>query len=403
MSESFEDKLKDRLDNYQVPPPANAKAAILGKPVVVTSYAYLYRYIGALLLLISLIQIGYREQGSEDISLDNTQTDECQLKNDLIDRQSVLVEDDSICDPEGDTNSMVAGVVKNENIDTEVNQPDLINVEPAKDPTTLLRASNDSFFSNEEKIFLPHDLESLVDKENMISANSLILENKYDPIDHVIPEGDKVIKLYFETGAFFLYNRLKPNLDDDIFLSDYDAPFGLSVSRIGLAVNLGVQGEVSERMTLKLGMVYNNYNQIFSFAIRKTQPDSLTAVADSDFFEPIFHSEKVDINKRISTLGGRIQAVWAVPSKFNAILSSFEYHRMLGNGAQFTYEGLTHSLSQKNQFIFEIGLQKLLYESRKAHLSLIPSLRYSVNKLGSVEALSVKPFSVGVSISYELK
>lgn len=397
MSKSLEDKLKGRLSNYQTPPPSDAKAAIMGEWQVGLPVVAFYRYIGALLLLVSLFRIGYRPETLGDQSYLPAKAENRGLAE--------FCDEDTACIEAIETEQLLLGKISKNSKIPASNQPETAVAKVNFSKGQILS-------TNQTELVAPADLigldiydkvDDLFDQESNWLSDRNSLANCCQYEDKVIPKKDRIFMPYFETGAFFLYNRLTPNLSDDVFLSDYDAPFGLSVSRLGLAANFGVQAEINDRLTVKIGVVYSNYNQSFSFGIRGAEPDSVHVVEGSDFLEPIFHSERIEINQRVSTLGARVQTVWAVPSKFNSILASFEYHRMLGMGAKFTYDGSTHSLSRKDQFIFEIGLQKLLYESRKARLSLVPSLRYSVSRLKSDQALNVKPFSVGVGVSYGLK
>ncbi|MFY0607988.1 MAG: hypothetical protein JXR10_14815 [Cyclobacteriaceae bacterium] len=392
MSKSFEDKLKDRLGNYQVAPPANAKSAIVGSPNSGFSLTTAYHYAGAMLLLVALFMVGSRaEQVDEQLALDSRRLEIRESANQPIDNSTKVKTDLVVVEKVGEESLNET----NKNIQT-----------PRSDelPAAIVNQNNQPpfFTKSESTSFENWEVESLSFLTNDLPISSRRNPKRYFKEDEILPVDQSRIKPYFETGAFFLYNRVQPDLDDELFLSDYDSPFGLSISRVGLSANVGLQNEVTERFTLKLGAAFNTYNQNFSFAIRNIQPDSVAIIQGSEFLEPIFESEKIEIDKRISTLGGRIQGVWSIPSKYNSLLVSLEYHRLLGQGAQFTYEDNTYSISQKNQYIFEVGLQKLLLENRNSRLSIIPSFRYSVNKLQQ-EALTIKPFSVGVSLSYGLK
>ncbi|MEQ9304876.1 MAG: hypothetical protein RJQ14_13290, partial [Marinoscillum sp.] len=218
---------------------------------------------------------------------------------------------------------------------------------------------------------------------------------------YIAPKQHKFIHPYIEAGAFFLYNRLKPNLEDDIYIGDYDSPFGMSLSRIGVAAHLGIERSWSERFATRLGLVFNNYNQSFSFNVRGVKPDSV--IVSDEYVKPVFDTEAVEINKRVSTLGLRVQTIWNFPSEYNSLFAAFEYHRRVSNGPEFDYDHKTYSLSSPNQYLVEFGIRKKLLDQPGGLLFIQPALRYAVTKFNDEGILSVKPFSAGVSLNYSLK
>lgn len=385
MSKSLDEKLKDRFEDFRATPPEGAREGVFAALGESSEAPVAYHYAGGLCLLLALFMIGYQRPG--EVSLHQTMGPIT---------SSTLV-------PPVETWPLSAPVAGSEETPTSSEQ----SVEDINSPISELSEKGDA--------------SPILDGQEWIRGyNELSLDRKgYDfyyarssrklskvpsrSRKYIIPKKEKYFTPYAEVGAFFLYNRLKPNLDDDIYVGDYDSPFGLSASRLGIALSTGLQRDWSEKWATRIGLVFNSYNQSFSFRVRNTRPDSVIVNESTGYLEPRFQGEHIQVNKRVSLVGVKLQSIWAFPSRYSAITASFEYQRLLGTGPQFEYEGEQQSLAYPNQYLVEVGLKKILYETRHGSLSVVPGLRYAVNKFRNEEIISVKPFSVGVSLSYSLK
>jgi len=388
MNKSFEDKIRDRLSEYRVDPPAGFRDAILNAPG--PGEAWLVRFFhafGAVLMLISLFMVGYipiREQA--DLGLG----DEGRLKS----QEVVDFHGDSFPDPT---------IAMNDEVPTPMKVPSKAG-EPKDELITPLSHAEmrdeERYDAPHRAVFDPWDLEKLTGEEAMEPAYPT-LAGGVETNEIIFKRTRRAYTLYLEGGAFFLYNRIRPNLDDDIYVSDYDAPFGLSASRVGLSMHWGLQRIWSEHFSTRLGLGFNHYNQDFSFNVRGTTPQ--TVVVESDFVTPIYEISTVQIKKRVSTVGVKIQNTWSFPSRYNSLFASVEYQRIISSLPTFEYEGTRHTLVDPNQYFLELGLRKLLFEGNRGLIHVTPAFKYSVTKFREMDIISIKPFSVGVSVSYGLK
>lgn len=393
MSKSFDDKIRDSLANYQATPPSGAKEAILGSATSGFTWEQGYHIAGGILLLFAMFMTGYQrpadlgsEANKQEQSIDNSI-----LKSNL----NHLTEATEYL--EATTPISIAENLKTKQASQATNDKQIIGqlTFPLEKPA-LIDPDDESINS-----FTTYDMNMLEGEINYAEGIRELMPPMYWRRWEITPEKKAFFQPYFDVGGFFLYNRIKPNLSDDIYVGDYDAPFSISASRIGLALSGGLQKEWNNKLTTRLGLMFNNYNQHFSFSVRNTTPDSVKVV--NEYVEPIFNKENVQISKRISTLGIRLQQIWSIPSIYNSIYLSAEYQHRISAGATFRYQGREHSLATPSQWMVEFGLRKHLAQLRSGHLYIIPGIRYSISKIKDQGILNVKPFSVGVSMSYTLK
>jgi hypothetical protein len=105
-------------------------------------------------------------------------------------------------------------------------------------------------------------------------------------------------------------------------------------------------------------------------------------------------------------LGVRLSGSYAVfPSRGNEAVLGLEYQHMLNPEVEFQYKEDTYQIVYPHQFLLNLGFRKLVYEARGGAVFLTPNLRYTLNghHFERNEAMSVKPFSVGLSLSFLLK
>ena len=393
MNKSFEDKIRDRLGDYRVDPPVRFRDAILNAPG--SGELWLVRFFhafGAALMLISLFMVGHIPvKERTELAFGNESRLSGQAGDDF--------NTPSLSEPE---TAHLGKETEEERMVPETAPFSVPTVHDApKTPLTPTEKKNKgSYYEHDQEIFQTLALEKLAAEAG---------EEPVNPRWMSLPKEDEVIfkkerslfAPYFEGGAFFLYNRIKPNIDDDIYVSDYDAPFGLSASRVGFSLHAGLQRDWSERFATRLGVGFNYYNQYFSFNVRSTTPQ--TVVVESDFVTPVYEIQAVQIQKRVSTLGMRIQNIWSFPSRYNSLFTSVEYQRIISSLPTFDYGGEKHTLVTPNQYLLEFGLRKLLFEGNRGLVYVTPALKYSMTKFKDREIIAVKPFCVGVSVSYGLK
>ncbi len=379
MSKSFDDKIKEKLSGYEVAPPADAKNAIIGSGGGISLWSTLYQVTGTLLLVLAFYMFGY-QHGAKDQNVASKEVNRI-----IIDK------------PVEDLNQLPIDIpAKPQVFSIEKNVKPVLNTEEEILPL-VTDNENEQLLSD----FATRDIDPIGFTLSNVTPKRHLRPAYFTRIKEVVPKHDKYFNPYFDAGAFFLYNRLVPNLNDEIYVGNYEAPFSLSAARLGASLVAGLERNWSEKLSTRLGLVFNNYNQHFSFTVRHTKPDSV--VVTSDLIQPIFNEQNIQIRKRISTLGLRLQNTWAFPTKYNSIYLSAEYHRRIGKGAEFQFDGNTHSLSPADMWMMEFGLRKQLMSFKNGDLYVIPGIRYSVSKIKEQGILNVKPFSAGVSVSYTLK
>ncbi|MFY0599513.1 MAG: hypothetical protein JXR03_07560 [Cyclobacteriaceae bacterium] len=391
MSKSFDDIFKDRLSSLEKAPPLDAKKAVLGQ-VSTGSGAFvgdLYKALGALLLLISLYQVGKLREPVPNVSqVDHpAKAEDVQLNLAKASKKANAPEEPK----KAEDKLYVASVQSRENETVLSNQN-----------SKELPKNKKSYYLKEDIQVEKLDADLLETDKVRFNELSFLARNREDK--RILPEKRKSVFPYFNTGAFFVYNRVRPNLSDDIYVGEYDAPFGMSPSRVGLALEGGLHKQLSDKLAVRGGLTFNNFNQSYSFTARSSRPDSVSVDKETGLLEPHFDKENVRINKRVSLVGAKGQVFWYVfPNHANVLFASFEYQYLLGSGPKFRYLDQQHSLMKPSQYLTEIGLRKLLMDRRRAGLFLMPSIRYAINKFKNQDIIAVKPFSVGVMLSYQLK
>jgi hypothetical protein len=388
MSKSFEDKLREKLSAYQAQPPADAKKAILGNTASGSFLSGFFNVTGVVLLVIALFMTGY-EFGTLRLS-HNLKTGDFEPIEFTVEPQNVNM----VHVPKRKFFNQRESEVK-------VQNPVIIHESEGIDDNQILLANDqEEQFSFDYTAYFVDGFG--YDLTNESHFPEITFVRKQRNRKEVVPQRKKnFFTLYVDGGAFFLYNRLQPNLEDDIYVGNYDAPFSISAARIGASLVVGLQRDWNEKLTSRIGLIYNNYNQNFSFTARHNKPDSI--IVKEDLIEPVFDEQDIQIRKRISTVGLKFQNIWSFPSQYNSLYFSAEYQRRIGQGAIFQFDSEMYELSNPDAWLLEFGMRKKLADMRKGNFYVIPSIRYAVSKIGDQGILNVKPFSVGVSLSYSLK
>lgn len=394
MSKSFDEKIRNRLSSLEKAPPTNAKASVLGQVLVIEgqTLGYFYDSLAAILILLCFFQIGKRDNEFQTNSLKNkTAHSELVRSNDFDKRLD---------------NKTTEIIESSKKVEFEkVKTKQVIQLDENVNHTN-------STIDVERFVSAAHELERealetikfhLLNKEFSNLPNLVGLKAKVTN-KIIFPKKDKKVYPYINTGAFFMYNRVKPNLNDDIYVGEYDAPFGVSPARIGLALEGGIHKRWNNLFASRLGLSFNNFNQSFSFTVRNFKPDSVSVNTEDGLLESHFDKENVRVNKRISVIGLKGQAFFYIfPNQANVLFASMEYQYLISSPPTFNYLDKKYSLMNPSQYLTEIGIRKLLFERHASEIFLMPSIRYSVNKFTSKDIITVKPFSVGVTLSYQMK
>jgi len=236
-------------------------------------------------------------------------------------------------------------------------------------------------------------IDSLPEKESTIKAKAISTEKK-----------ERFLSLYSNLGIFFLYQEMQPNVDDDVVIDNFQGQNSLSLNRLGLFGELGVYRQVNPSLRIHLGTTLNMYNQKYSFDVRSTQPSEVIITgSENQTFNPIFESDQITMDHRLWVAGLKFGASFHVfPSKSNSVFTAVEYNHVLNSRHHFDFEGSTYHIQYPHQWLVTVGFRKKLWQVPRGELALIPNIRYSLLRLdpSSNEALSIKPFSIGMTLSY---
>lgn len=389
MSKSFDDKIRERLQHYETPPPADSRKIILDKVDALSDsgWVYLYQGAAAFLLLLSLFQIGH-------FPAPVGMTHQPHIREIVSNPDPVLDLTENL---PFEKRMELPPPTQIQELEYQVKVPEENTFGPVQ-----LKQHEGSFLG----AFSEWQIEPLEDQPEMAGRARNLTGGRYirKTVKGVVPERKRWISPYYSLGAFFIYNRLRPDLTDDIYVGEYDAPFGLSGSRIGFNAEFGAHKRWTSWLASRLGVSVNNYSQQYSFSVRGNRPDSVSVGLQNGFLEPHFDSQEVQISERVTLIGLKGQAFWYVfPNETDVLFTSLEYQRLIGQGPQFTYEGNQYLLMKPSQYLLEIGLRKTIFQLQTGQVYAMPSIRYVMNRFVDGEILSVRPFSVGITISYGIK
>ncbi|MEQ8239454.1 MAG: hypothetical protein RIA69_09595 [Cyclobacteriaceae bacterium] len=400
MKKSFDQHIKSRLSSFTHSPDAHLKAAVLGQLVASPPwYSNTFKVIGLILLLLSLFKIEINNN-----VIQGTATINYPQPPELL---SINIERSQKVSPDHYQKNGIQKYLKEDQVSAK---HDKVN-KAVETSDSYSREIDNSVFqkfnltSTGNYLPLPIQIQK-IEQTNLEQVSlekiMILLKNEEVPI---VAKNERRFFPYYNLGSYFLYNRIKPNLTDDIYVGEYESPFGLSSNRIGFLIEYGAERKLGKQLSLRTGLSFNNYNQQYSFSVRNTQPTQVNSSKVNDgFFEPTFEVDQVSISKRVSLAGLKSQLFWhAFPEETNVLFLSAEYQYLLGSGPTFKYRNEEYGLMKKNHFLLELGLKKLLFEMKDNGLFIMPSIRYGLYKFEQSSALSVRPFSVGLTLSLGLK
>lgn len=389
MSESFDEKLRERLGGYTSDPPPAARKIILDRVSAPDLWIYFYQMAGALFMLLALFRLGSPASDSPEGR---------SVSSDSPIQSGMAVE--------GSHNALNLKLLSSGGIDIGENTPAKPGIIGINSPAS----ADDHAFPVEEVVTdqVPFSGGNGYFSDLRLDLSGPVRDLSGSPFERrhirrIVPK-DPSFDLYYNVGAFFLYNRIRPDLTDELYVGEFESPFGISASRIGANLEFGTEKRFSERSMMRLGLTVNNYNQNYSFSIRGTTPDSVSVNIESGLLEPHFIAQHVQVSERVTLVGGKLQGLWSIfRSSTDVLFISAEYQRLIGKGPRFSYQGETYLLMKPNQYLAELGLRKVLWELPGGHVYAMPSIRYAFSKFQNDGIVSVKPFSVGITISYGIR
>lgn len=382
MKESFDQKFAERLANYQVSPDEGLRKTVLAG----RSSGYLplfYRTVGTGLVLLAFFMIGYKQPNS--------------IQDEMVIHQKSAKAMEAI-------SSRPARPIPERSESHSKSSPD------SNDQTISAHEEKNALEGNSESQAPPsrpevHSLTALTlaPIEEKVFSIKLVSSRRHTDRTSIVPKKKGMLKPFVDVGTSMQYQSIKPNVEDQVVISNFRSPGGLSSSRIGYNMQIGAQKSWGGRLQTRLGLAYSNYGYNFQFRVRDELPSSVIKQEGSDKYEAAYGYEEISASGRVNTLGLKLYAAYSFPSAYNALFISTEYQKLMGQIPGFQYNGKRHQLMKPGQVLLELGLRKLLIDTQRGRLYAIPSLKYFVYKNDPSAIMSLKPFSLGVTLSYGLK
>ncbi|MEQ9299560.1 MAG: hypothetical protein RIF33_13390 [Cyclobacteriaceae bacterium] len=443
---SLEDKLKARLHEYEAPPPPGAGGAILdqvnggygGSPWGITL---------ALLLGILLIGGGFYMTSTEtddvlatannaearqsavnqasiaQASLALTTEDETSArvstKSDSktrADQTEEDIEQNTLTSQKTIVNTVEAPVTNEAQLPSavasDVSDEEALNreVSAIADEDRTLTETLVGLVSNNEQVEGLLEFDLLHSKEfdfsSLRSTSDELTIISYEPRLVVQPARQKRYQLYGDMGVFFLYNHLQPNKNDGLIMENFETSGSFSLDRLSYYAEFGLKREISKKATLRAAAATNIFSQKYSFDIRdETSTSVVTSDSDDNLLTPVFDRQTVQMDHFLISVGARVSADLKVfNNDLNRLMAGLGYHRILNPEHTFEYKGETQRIEYPHQLTASFGFRKVVWQSDRGELSLLPVLRYGlIHRASESSALTIKPFSVGLTIGYGLK
>jgi hypothetical protein len=406
MSQSFEKKVGSRLQHYEPTPPPHLKKKVFA--VVSPSRGINgWQVTGVILILSALIQllfIGTPGASESIVSAENSMEKgevaqqfepplpRENLKKDAtneiekINENPILESSKPVKEETSDTQALVQPVITSESFGTSI-------VEESSDETYLYA------MIHPHRRGLGEELPEVGEVRMKRYDRSMYLLSKEIKPEKLIPP------LYAEAGLFFIYQQVAPNVEDNLIIESFEGESGFSPKRLGVHLEGGIHRQIFSKVRLHGGVKVSTYQQSYRFAFRDIYVDEVevTNTGDELIFSPIYEEDKIEINHRMYTVGGRLTGNFQIfPSRTTELLIDSEYVKILNSNQSFVYENRTYEVGYHDQWLFSLGMRKTFALNRKGMLQVVPTVRYAFNQVVAKEdeALSMKAYSVGLSVSY---
>ncbi len=439
---SFEDKLRERLHGYESPPPPGAVGSILDQvnggsgtsPWLITL---------ALLLGIFLIGGGFYRAGVDERSElsgatanqaesalevpESGRNEQASLLQPIKDVEAIGVSEftqkASSESSELPTETKLTGAMMTKRRDpaegTKNSEGRIADSMVETDPASSANKINRTVTSDANQAVIaaslaegPNDaFDQLRSKDYDLDGLDLLDQNQmtispYLPREVVLPSKPRHYHFYGDLGVFFLYNHLQPNKDDGLIMENFETSGSLSLDRLSYYAEFGVRRDLSTRVTLRAAAVTNIFAQKYNFDIRDESSSSVvTSGVEDNLFTPVFERQSVAMDHFLISAGARLSADFKVfRNDVNQLMVGLGYHHILNQEHTFEYKGETQRIEYPHQLTASFGFRKVVWQSDRGELSLLPILRYGlIHKASESSALTIKPFSVGLTVGYGLK
>ncbi len=398
MSRSFDEELGSRLRDFESDPAPGAKEEIfVNLPVPLSGGYNLWQMLGAVMMALGLLQLLLPVKGE----LSTSPEAQVNIRGSEIpvDSRVSAVGDSVMFDmlPDNPTydRSMKQGLsvssTKGQFQNRESRRQEVVYVPFKYQRPEFERLTLQSPQLGFTSPFVPLQLSG-----SLLASTLPVKETKGHPFFYP----------YFDFGLFFVYQQLRPNLSDDLIVQNLQGAGRFSPRRLGLFVEAGVRRPLSESLHLLVGGSFNRYRLSYRFEVRDNIPQSaIVRASEQVSVEPVFDRTIVDFSAPL-WLGGLKAALnwYLLPNHTSSLYLALEYNLVLNGTHHFFVDDQRYRIAYPDQWLIDIGLRKTLFKGSHHEVSVVPNIRYSWIRLDPdpTAALSAKPFSAGLTISYLL-
>ena len=194
----------------------------------------------------------------------------------------------------------------------------------------------------------------------------------------------------------YTYQRIDPVQNDEIWVKSITPQRTLSGQRAGIRLQAGVEWPLSQRISLRTSLIYNQLNQQINYTTPTNKPDSIRVeMVDARTVRvvPYYNDKQMSRQTNWHYVGVGADIVWHLGK-----LGSWQHHITAGasTGAYLSQnKGQTQPLSGFIQASY--GIERQLTPS--VWLRIAPTVQYGLTTISDSEGLfRIRPYTYGLTI-----
>ena len=194
----------------------------------------------------------------------------------------------------------------------------------------------------------------------------------------------------------YTYQRIDPVQNDEIWVKSITPQRTLSGQRAGIRLQAGVEWPLSQRISLRTSLIYNQLNQQINYTTPTNKPDSVRVeMVDARTVRvvPYYNDKQMSRQTNWHYVGAGADIVWHLGK-----LGSWQHHVTAGasTGAYLSQnKGQTQPLSGFIQASY--GIERQLTPS--VWLRIAPTVQYGLTTISDSEGLfRIRPYTYGLTI-----
>jgi hypothetical protein len=210
--------------------------------------------------------------------------------------------------------------------------------------------------------------------------------------------------VYFQAGPSLAYQKVTPSKDDNVTITDLEAPGIFASDRLGFSAEAGFQYRVLPRLEVYGGLSYYEQRQHVRYTLVDRASGTLEGNPDEGYtITPIISRREVDYAMRNAGISaGVFYSVKAhqLEHKLGAGLLYQRGFRSTGS------EGKTYTNKGSSYFQYQLSYRMEAGISDRMRLYFQPSFIYAFSAHEKLdEPVSLKPYRAGISVGilYNLK